>query len=149
MAGQSWLWINYLQNEDWIFLSRQSFLVQLEQTLKHLTQRGQELSLATSFALSIWNAFASVLPSAKRQLDRSANKSIWDTSSHGETVNQQTPREINREKHRTSLKPSGLHRYWYQQDHHSTDHTTPAEVEAIGITTSSNLLHRRCVYASR
>ena len=60
MTGQSWLWINYLQKEDWIFFSRQLFQIQLEQILKYLTQRGQELSPATSFALSIQNAFASV-----------------------------------------------------------------------------------------
>ena len=37
----------------------------------------------------------------------------------------------------------------HMQDHHSTDHTMPAEAETSGLTTSSNLLHRHCVNASR
>ena len=35
------------------------------------------------------------------------------------------------------------------QDHHSTDHTMPAEAETSSFTASSNLLHRHCVNASR
>ena len=44
---------------------------------------------------------------------------------------------------------SGSTAYKYMQDHLSTDHTTPAEAETNGQTTSSNQLHRRSAYASR
>ena len=129
----------------WNLLSRQSFRVQLEQILKHIAQRKQELSLATSFALSIRNAFASFSPSAKHQLERSTNKSIWDTTSHSETINQQTPRDTNRE---TQGIPKAF-RSLPQQDRLSTDHTMSAKVETIGRAASSNLLHRHSIYASR
>lgn len=45
--------------------------------------------------------------------------------------------------------PKAFRTLLQKQDHLSTDHTTPAEVETKGYTISSNLLHRRCVYASR